>query len=59
MAGKTEKSRARWSKITSDRLILRTICGYQVKLTDLPDQIFVPSNIKFSKLEEKEEATNK
>ena len=39
MAGKTEKFRAQWSKITSDRWILRTICGYQVELTDKPDQI--------------------
>ena len=57
MAGKTEKFRAQWSKITSDRWILRTICGYQVELTDKPDQTFVPSPIKFSKLEE--EAINK
>ena len=57
MAGKTEKCRAQWSKITSDRWILRTICGYQVELTDKPDQTFVPFPIKFSKLEE--EAINK
>ena len=57
MAGKTEKFRAHWSKITSDRRILRTICGYQVELTDKPDKTFVPSPIKFSKLEE--EAINK
>ena len=57
MAGKTEKFRAQWSKITSHRWILRTICGYQVELTDKPDQTFVPSPIKFSKLEE--EAINK
>ena len=31
MAGKTEKLRAQWSKITSDRWILRTICGYEVE----------------------------
>ena len=54
MAGKTEKFRAQWSKITSDRLILKTICGYKVELTDnfKPNQAFVPSPIKFSKLEE-------
>ena len=57
MAGKTKKFRALWSKITSDRWILRTICGYQVELTDKPNQTFVPSPIKFSKLEE--EAINK
>ena len=57
MAGKTEKFRAQWSKITSDRWILRTICGYQVEITDKPDQIFVPSPITFSKLED--EANNK
>ena len=42
MAGKTEKFKAQWSKITSDRWILRTICGYQVELTDKPDQNFCP-----------------
>ena len=57
MAGKTEKFRAQWSNITSERLILRTICGYQMELTDKPDQAFVPSPIKFSNLEE--EAINK
>ena len=57
MAGKTEKFRAQWSKITSDRWILRTICGYQVELTDTPDQTFDQTPIKFSKLEE--EANNK
>ena len=57
MAGKPEKIRAQCSKITSDRWILRTICGYQMELTDKPNQTFVPSPIKFSKLEE--EAFNK
>ena len=57
MAGKTEKFRAQWSKITPDRWILRTICGYKVELTDKPDQTFVSSSTKFSKLEE--EAINK
>ena len=57
MARKTEKFRAQWSKITSDILILKTICGYQSELTDKPYQTFVPSPIKFSKLEE--EAINK
>ena len=57
MAGKTEKFRAQWSKITSDRWIFRTICCYQVKLIDKPDQTFVPFPINFSKLEE--EAINK
>ena len=52
MAGKTEKFRAQWSKITSDRLILRTICSYQVELTDKPDQALVSSPLKFSDLEE-------
>ena len=57
MAGKTEKFRAQRSKITSERWILRTICDYQLELTDKPDQAFVPSPIQFSNLEE--EATNK
>ena len=51
------KFRAHWSKITLDRWILRTICGYQMELTDKPDQAIVPSSIRFSKLEE--EAINK
>ena len=33
MAGKNRENRAHWSKVTSDRWILRTICGYQVELT--------------------------
>ena len=57
MAGETEKFRAQLSKITSDRWILRTICDYQVELTDKPDQVFVPSPIQFSNLGE--EAVNK
>ena len=52
MAGKTEKFRAQWSKITLDRWILSTICGYQVELTDKHDQTFVSSPLTFSKLEE-------
>ena len=48
MAGKTEKFTAQWSKITTDRWILRTICGYQVELTDKHDQALVPSPIKLS-----------
>ena len=59
MAGKTDKFRAQWSKITSDQWILRTIYGYQVELTDKPDQTFVLSPIQFSDLEEEEEAINK
>ena len=51
MAGKNKKFRAQWSKITSDRWILRTICGDQVELTDKPDQAFVSIPIKFSHLE--------
>ena len=48
MAGKTGQFRAQWSKITSDRWIFRTICEYQVELTDKSDQAFAPSPIKFS-----------
>ena len=57
MTGKTEKFRDQWSRITSDRWILKTICGYQEELTDKLYQVFVPSPIKFSKLEG--EAINK
>ena len=52
IAGKTERYIAQWRKITSDRWILRTICGYQVELVDKPDQTFIPSPIKFSNSEE-------
>ena len=57
MAGKTEKLRAQLSKITSDRWVLRTICGYHVELFDKPGQALVSFPIKFSKFEE--EAINK
>ena len=53
MAGKTAEYKAQWRKITYDRWILRTICGYQEELTDKPDQTFVPSPIKFCDLEVK------
>ena len=52
MAGKTEQYITQWSKITSDRWILRTIRGYQVELADKPVQTFVPSPIKFSDVED-------
>lgn len=52
MAGKTERFKDQWSKITSDRWILHTVCGYTVELVDKPDQSFSPLPIKFSILEE-------
>ena len=49
MAGKTELSGVRLPQIDG---FFRTICGYQVELTDKPDQAFVPFTIKFFMLEE-------
>ena len=42
-----QKFRGRWSKITSDRWILRTICGNKVELFDKAEQVFVSSPRKF------------
>lgn len=40
-----------WVKITNDKWILSTICGYSVELSKVPCQNYVPSQIKFSDLE--------
>ena len=40
-----------WVKLTSDRWILNTVCGYSVELCKEPLQIIRPSPIKFNELE--------
>lgn len=52
VAGKTAKHKNQWCKITSDKWILQTICGYAVELTDNPIQTWFPNQIKFSELDQ-------
>lgn len=52
VAGKTASHKNTWYKITSDRWILKTICGYAVEITCKPYQFQVPTPIKFSDLEQ-------
>lgn len=51
MAGKTKNYLNNWKKLTQDRWILQTICGYSVELDTRPFQLFSPSPIKFSDIE--------
>ena len=51
MAGKTAMHFNEWVKLTSDRWILNTVCGYSVELCKQPFQMIRPSPIKFNELE--------
>ena len=51
--GKTSLNLHNWKKITSDRWILQTICGYKIELDTLPYQHKLPRPIKFDDLEKK------
>jgi hypothetical protein len=48
LAGKTKLKFNEWKKITSDRWILQTICGYRVELDTKPNQINIPTPLQFS-----------
>ncbi len=50
-AGKTAVYRNNWSRVTSDRWILKTICGYSVEVTHSPFQRKPPIPIKFSEVD--------
>ena len=52
MAGKTALNINKWLKITSDKWILKTICGYTVEVTARPYQKQIPKPIKFSDIEQ-------
>lgn len=52
VAGKTARYRDQWCMITSDKWVLKTVCGYKVELIQQPVQEIIPSPIKFSNLEE-------
>ncbi|MEW8548280.1 MAG: reverse transcriptase domain-containing protein [Candidatus Thiodiazotropha sp.] len=48
VAGKTARYQDQWTKITSDKWVLKTICGYKVELIQRPVQNSIPVPIKFS-----------
>ena len=50
--GKTKQYYNKWQKLTSDKWILNTICGYSVELNTKPKQNFYPQPIKFSEIED-------
>lgn len=51
-AGKTAECYNNWKKLTHDKWILETICGYKVELSKKPWQNFVPSPLKFADIEQ-------
>lgn len=51
IAGKTAVHFNEWVKITNDKWILHTICGYSVELCEAPRQKQVPPQLKFSDIE--------
>lgn len=51
IAGKTALHFNEWVKITNDKWILQTICGYLVELCESPRQKHVHSQLKFSDIE--------
>lgn len=51
IAGKTALNYNQWQKITSDKWVLKTICGYSVELERKPKQENIPSQFKFNHIE--------
>ena len=51
VAGKTATHFNEWVKLTSDRWILNTVCGYSVELCQKPFQVIRPSPIECNELE--------
>ena len=51
MAGKTRFHLNNWEKLTKDKWILQTICGYHVELESTPCQKTIPKPLKFDKPE--------
>lgn len=51
--GKTADKINIWETITSDQWILNTICGCNIKLSEIPTQTFVPKPLNFP-VEERE-----
>ncbi|WAQ97754.1 POL-like protein [Mya arenaria] len=49
--GKTQKYLHKWKRVTNDRWILHTICGYRIELASNPYQTSTPKPIKFSDIE--------
>ena len=51
IAGKTKNCFNNWIKITHDKWVLQTVCGYKLELADVPYQYSVPKPIKFKTVE--------
>ena len=51
-AGKTKLSLNSWKKITHDKWILDTVCGYAVELDSRPIQMNSPKPLTFSEIEQ-------
>ncbi|MES9883957.1 MAG: reverse transcriptase domain-containing protein, partial [Sedimenticola sp.] len=51
VAGKTKNNINAWEKITNDRWILRTICGYTIEVTHTPHQMVIPTPLSFGEFE--------
>jgi hypothetical protein len=51
VAGKTATKINKWRKITSDKWILQTLCGYKIELDTRPIQTVVPVPLKFSDIQ--------
>lgn len=49
-AGKTKLHFNNWKKITNDKWVLQTICGYHVELMQTPCQRTIPKPLKFEKI---------
>ncbi|WAR04948.1 POL5-like protein [Mya arenaria] len=49
--GKTQKYLHKWKRVTNDRWILHTICGYRIELASNPYQTSTPKPIKFLDIE--------
>ena len=51
VGGKTKQFINEWMKITNDRWILQTLCGYSIELEKQPTQLVIPQQFKFSDIE--------
>ena len=50
-AGQLTHKLCAWRKITSDSEVLQTVCGEEIEFINLPHQINIPRENKFSKAE--------
>ena len=52
IAGKTKLHLNNWYKLTNDKWVLQTICGYHVELNRVTTQKYVPKPLRFDKTEQ-------